>query len=69
MPKLSNANHAIIRLIKRAPGDGEDWRVVGTALEKFITDFSPPDLIETKWVNSVLLVRLSEKGRTILEYL
>ncbi len=64
--KLTDYDRNFIHLILRSPDLGDGWRQVSSVAWPLIDRFQSDALIEKDEVN--LLVRLTEKGDTVAEY-
>lgn len=69
--KLDDKQINFVRLILRSPDKGEGWRSVSDALRKFSEGViaERAELYETKEENGALMLRLSERGAIVGEYL
>ena len=67
MSKLSDKDKGFIRLLMRSPDNGEGWRKVSNMLWPLVERFDAQELIERD--DGMHMVRLSEKGQTVSEYL
>lgn len=69
--KLDGEHEEMIRLIMRSQDHGDGWRSVSDLLRGHIegTVLRRPELYETKDVDGKFMIRLSERGIIISEYI
>lgn len=67
---LEDLHIDLIRLVMRSPDVGEGWRSVSTTLRKCVeeTTAKRPEIYETKVENDTFMVRLSERGQVLADY-
>lgn len=66
MAEITHKQADFLRLLLRSPDCGDGWRKVSTMCWFLVRNFPHQELIETKDEN---MVRLSESGKTVVEYL
>lgn len=68
--KIEDKQISFIRLILRSNDTGQGWRAVSNTLRKFTEGVisEQPELYETKQVDGLLMVRLSERGAILGDY-
>lgn len=70
MPKFSDEDVSFIRLLQRSTDTGDGWRNVSTLLWRLVERFPHKELLETDLkIDGSGKVRLSERGRIVVEYL
>lgn len=69
--KLSDKQVNFIRLLLRSEDKGEGWRFVSDGLWPFVTETvaEHPELYERKKVDEVGMIRLTERGLIVSEYI
>ena len=69
--RLEDEQEPFMRLLMRSPDQGDGWRAVSDMLriptERVVAQ--RPELYETKEVDGKFMVRLSERGIVLFEYL
>lgn len=60
-----------IALVMRSPDRGDGWRSVSGVMRGFTTEMTAaqPELYETREVGDALMIRLSERGKILADYL
>lgn len=64
--KMGENDKGFLRLILRSPDKGDGWRSVSATLWPLVSAFKHQELLETKDDN---MVRLSDRGLTIIDYI
>lgn len=69
--KISDAQRDLIKLILRSQDIGQGWRIVSDALHNTVCSVSKdnPELYEISHTDNINMIRLSERGQIISEYL
>ena len=70
MIKLNDKQINFIRLIRRSENQGDGWRLISQTLRRVVTDTvaEQPELYETKEHEGGLMLRLSERGLVLGDY-
>ena len=68
--KLTDKQTNFIKLLRRSKDVGDGWRKVSKKLEGFVTRCvsERPELFETKQSDGQLLIRFSERGALLSDY-
>ena len=69
--KLGDQQETFMRLVARSPDQGDGWRSVSDMLRPMSENMAAqrPELYETKEVDGKFMIRLSERGIVLAEYL
>lgn len=67
---LEDLHIDFIRLVMRSPDVGEGWRTVSKTLRKWAEDTvaKRPEIYEIKADGNTLMLRLSERGKVLADY-
>lgn len=67
---LSQNDNSFLRLLMRSPDKGEGWRAVSETCRPLIDSFAHQELLEKKTnEDGFLMVRLSDRGAVLVDYL
>lgn len=69
MGALTPNETSFLRLLLRSPDQGEGWRRVSAVVWPMVERFTRPEIIEAEAAADGGRVRLSERGRVLVDYI
>lgn len=69
MSALTDRETGFLRLLLRSPDQGEGWRKVSPVVWPLVEQFTRQEVIETEAAPDGGRVRLSERGRVLVDYI